>query len=252
MTEAATPGGVAPLRWQRATLREIGVLTPRIRRFVFEPTVPFDFRAGQHVQVRLTAEDGYQAQRAYSIASAPEAPTRIELAIDRLEEGEVSPYFHDIAAVGDAIELRGPIGGHFVWEAKDGDPVVLVGGGSGVVPLVAMARHRDASAGRAPMLLLVSARTFDDVAYRDELLRLDGAASGFRLVIATTREPARRPGDFARRADAAMLAEILGRLPSLPARAYVCGANPFVSSVAQALADAGLALERIRTERYGG
>ncbi|RUW71226.1 FAD-binding oxidoreductase, partial [Mesorhizobium sp. M1E.F.Ca.ET.063.01.1.1] len=128
--------------WQTATISRIEKRTPRVTSFWFQPSRPFTHLAGQHVDVRLTAPDGYQARRSYSIASAPEAGAGIELAIERLDDGEVSPFFHDVAAVGDEIELRGPLGGHFIWEASDGGPVLLVGGGSGVVPLMAMVRHR--------------------------------------------------------------------------------------------------------------
>lgn len=249
MTE---PAAAPALRWQRAVLREIVRRTERIRSFFLEPEAPFAFRAGQHVHVRLTAEDGYQAQRSYSIASAPERPERIELAIERLADGEVSPYFHDVAAVGDEIELRGPIGGHFVWSVEEGGPIVLVGGGSGIVPLVSMARHRAARAAAAPMLLVASTRSWDDIAFRDELLALERAGDGFSLVLATTRQPARREGDFARRIDRALVAAVLGRLPSAPERVYVCGANAFVEAATTALLDAGIGPARIRTERYGG
>ena len=144
--------------------------------------------------MRLTAPDGYQAERSYSIASAPRADRGIELAIERLDDGEVSPFFHDVAEVGDAIELRGPIGGHFVWEVEDGGPLLLLGGGSGVVPLMSMLRHRAAHGSRVPMVLLFSARTFDDVIFRDELLALDARAT---VSISLSRSPVNRQ----RRAD---------------------------------------------------
>ena len=142
------------LRWQQAKITAIVPQTPRIKSFYFELARPFAFRAGQHVDVRLTAPDGYQAERSYSIASAPEMQSRLELAIERLDDGEVSPFFHDVAAVGDDIELRGPIGGHFVWEVADGGPLLLLGGGSGVVPLMSMIRHRASQNSRVPTLLL--------------------------------------------------------------------------------------------------
>jgi len=138
---ASEPSG-AKLRWQEATINAVTPDTPRVKRFLLAPSAPFPFRAGQHVDVRLTAPDGYRAERSYSIASAPEDTARIELAIERLDDGEVSPFFHDVAEIGDAIELRGPIGGHFVWDVNDGGPLLLLGGGSGVVPLMSMLRHR--------------------------------------------------------------------------------------------------------------
>ncbi len=138
------------MRWQPAKITAIVSDTPRVKNFFFELSRPFSFRAGQHVDVRLTAPDGYQAERSYSIASAPEAQSSLELAIERLDDGEVSPFFHDVAAVGDDIELRGPIGGHFVWEVADGGPLLLLGGGSGAVPLMAMIRHRASQGSRHP------------------------------------------------------------------------------------------------------
>jgi ferredoxin-NADP reductase len=220
--------------------------------FTFSPSLPFPFRAGQHVDIRLTAPDGYRAERSYSIASAPETPSLIELVIERLEEGEVSPFFHEIAVVGDDIELRGPIGGHFVWGPEDGGPLLLIGGGSGVVPLMSMLRHRVAQGSNVPALLLFSARTWDDVIFRDELLALDMRQDGFELVLTLTREPQRRERDFSRRVDALMLAEILARLPAPPRHVFICGANAFVEAAAESAIAAGIAPSIIRTERYGG
>ncbi len=240
------------LRWQQATISAIGPLTRRIKSFGFTPSEPFAFRAGQHVDVRLTAPDGDSAERSYSIASAPEAGDGFDLAIERLDDGEVSPFFHDVAAVGDAIELRGPIGGHFVWSVEDGGPILLIGGGSGVVPLMAMLRHRAAQGADIPMSLLYSARTSDEIIYRDELLAADAKGDGFALALALTREPSKRSGDYSRRIDAAMLSEFLARLPEFPRRTFVCGSNRFVEAATQAAIAAGLAPGTIRTERYGG
>jgi ferredoxin-NADP reductase len=204
------------------------------------------------VDVRLTAPDGYQAERSYSIASAPEAQSGLELAIERLDDGEVSPFFHDVAVVGDDIELRGPIGGHFVWEVGDGGPILLLGGGSGVVPLMSMIRDRASHDSRVPMLLLFSARTFDDMLFRDELLALDARGAGFELSLALTREPAKRARDYGRRVDTAMVAELLARLPEAPNQVFVCGSNPFVEAAADATIATGISPGLIRTERYGG
>src|SRR6478752_1311587 len=155
VTEAVPSKAPEPkLRWQEAKIAAIMPDTPRVKSFLLAPSAPFPFRAGQHVDVRLTAPDGYQAQRSYSIASAPGANGTIELAVERLDDGEVSPFFHEVAMAGDEIELRGPIGGHFVWTAEQGGPVLLIGGGSGVVPLMSMIRHRHLTASPAPMLLL--------------------------------------------------------------------------------------------------
>jgi ferredoxin-NADP reductase len=249
MTE--TPAEHRPARWQPTVITAVESLTERVKSFRFRPSQPLTYRAGQHVDVRLTAPDGYRAQRSYSIASAPEAGEEIELAIERLENGEVSPFFHEVAAVGDEIELKGPLGGHFVWDADQAGPVILIGGGSGVVPLVSMVRHRAASGSSVPVALLYSSRNWDEVIFRDELLALDDRRGGFDLTLTLTREAARRDKDFARRIDPAMISAVLGKLPGPPALAYVCGANAFVTAAADALIAAGMAAERIKTERYG-
>jgi len=250
--DSAIPLGRAPLRWQRATIMQILARTPSIRSYFLSLPEPLSFHAGQHVDVRLTAPDGYQARRSYSIASAPETTEALELVIERLDDGEVSPFFHDVAAVGDAIELRGPIGGHFIWSTPSGGPLILVGSGSGVVPLMCMIRHRAAHSSVVPTLLLFSAKTWDDVIFRDELLGLDAAHNGFDLVLALTRDGVRRAGDYSRRVDAAMMREVLARAASPPRHVFVCGSNPFVESASQGLIDAGIAAGLIRTERYGG
>ncbi|RWD42337.1 FAD-binding oxidoreductase [Mesorhizobium sp.] len=240
-------GPAAQSPWQTVTIRRIEKRTPRVTSFFIEPSRPFAYRAGQHVDVRLTAPDGYQAGRSYSIASAPEAGETIE----RLDDGEVSPFFHDIAAVGDEVELRGPLGGHFVWSDGDGGPLLLVGGGSGVVPLMAMIRHRAARRSAVPVALVFSARGWDELIFRDELFGLDDRRDGFDLVLTLTREAARRPADYSRRVDAAMIEQSMVRLPAPPRFAFVCGSNAFVSAAAQALIDAGVPAGLIRTERYG-
>jgi ferredoxin-NADP reductase len=237
--------------WQEARIVRIERRTPRVTSFFLQPSRPFTYRAGQHVDVRLTAPDGYQARRSYSIASSPGADTAVELAIERLEDGEVSPFFHDVAAVGDEVELRGPLGGHFVWPDFEHGPILLVGGGSGVVPLMSMVRHRAASRSTVPILLVFSARVWDEVIFRDELLGLDERKDGFSLVLTLTREAARRPADYSRRVDVAMMRDAVARLPEPPRVVFVCGSNAFVSAASQALIDAGVAAEIIRTERYG-
>ena len=247
------PGATEPagLHWQKATLTAIARQTDRVTSFFLAPARPFAFEAGQYVDVRLTAPDGYQAQRSYSIASAPEAAGTIELAIERLEDGEVSPFFHDVAALGDSIELRGPIGGHFIWRTTDGGPLLLLGGGSGAVPLVSMVRHRAMQGSTVPALLLCSARRWDDLLFRDELLALQARDDGFVLSLALTRDQPRREGDFARRVDDAMMGDLLKQLPASPSRVFVCGANPFVTAAADAAIAAGISPSLIRTERYG-
>jgi len=237
--------------WQTATITRIIPRTKTIKSFFFALPQPFTHRAGQHVDLRLTAPDGYQAIRSYSIASALSHSGELELAIERLEDGEVSPFFHEVVAVGDEIELRGPLGGHFVWSATDGGPLLLIGGGSGLVPLMAMARHRQQVESTVPSLLLLSARTWDDVLYRDELLKLQRLANGFVLVLTLTRDLPRREGDYSRRINAAVVAEVLARLPSPPKHVFICGSNPFVTSAAEAALAAGLPATIIKTERYG-
>jgi ferredoxin-NADP reductase len=240
----------APTAWQQAVIERIVPQTPRVVS-VFLRTTIGRYEAGQHVDIRLTAPDGYQAQRSYSIASAPGAPS-VELAIERLEEGEVSPYFHEIAQPGDAFEIRGPIGGHFIWRAQDGGPFLLVGGGSGVVPLMAMARHRAKVAPETSALLVYSARTWDEVIYRDELLRLEEGDRNFALTLTTTREPRHRSQDFDRRLDRALLREILAGWRRAPRHVYVCASNAFVEAVTSALVLDGVQPGVIRAERYGG
>lgn len=239
------------IRWQTVKIAKIEKRTPSVTSFFFTPSQPFSFRAGQHVEVRLTAPNGYRAQRAYSIASAPESRDNIELAIEKLETGEVSPFFHEVAQVGDEIELRGPIGGHFVWQNADGGPILLAGAGSGLAPLMSMIRHHANSNSDVPMLLLLSARSWEDVIFRDELLALDEKKRAFRLVLTLTREAPKRAGDYGRRIDTPMMGEILKRLPSPPKRAFVCGSNPFVTVASEALIGAGVEPGSIRTERYG-
>jgi ferredoxin-NADP reductase len=238
--------------WQAATVREISTQTPRIKSFFFELPDPISFVAGQHMDVRLTAPDGYVAERSYSIASSPEMP-RIELAIELLDDGEVSPFFYETVAVGDSIEMRGPLGGHFIWHEADGGPLLLIGGGSGVVPLVSILRYRKAAGSRVAAVLLLSARSWDDIPFREELLALHDRQDGFQLVLALTRDSVRRPGDYQRRVDAAMMRDVLTRLPSTPALAYACGTNAFVDAAVDAAIGTGtLRTTNVRTERYGG
>lgn len=233
------------LTWQEARITATVPETARVRRLTLAVGWSEPFRAGQHVDVRLTAPDGYQAQRSYSIASSPMRPEAIDLLIERLDDGEVSGFFSDVAEPGDAIELRGPIGGAFVWDPGMGGPLLLVSGGSGVVPLLAMLRHRAEAAPGVPALLLYSARTRADVIAREELMRRDAEEPGFRLRLVLTREPG------GRRIDAQTIGEALAALGT-PAHTFVCGSNPFVSTAADLLVEAGLPARTIRTERFGG
>jgi ferredoxin-NADP reductase len=235
------------LSWQLAAVVEVIDETPRVKTIAFDvPDWP-GHRAGQHVDVRLTAEDGYQAERSYSIGSAPDG-VRVELTVERLDDGEVSQYLTDVLRAGDQIELRGPVGGYFVWEPAQGGPVLLVAGGSGVVPLMAMIRLRAAAGSDAEMRLLLSSRSWDDVIYRDELERLEG--DGLRVVHTLTRSQPRGWSGYARRVDAGMLAEV-GPGPAERPHVYVCGPTPFVEAVAGALVGLGHEPLRIKTERFG-
>lgn len=237
-------------RWQEAVIERIVPRTARVVSVFLR--IPVDGHvAGQHLDIRLTAADGYQARRSYSIASAPGDGT-IELAIERLENGEVSPYFHDIAQVGDIIEARGPIGGHFTWRAEDGGPILLIAGGSGVVPLISIVRDRATAAPDTEAMLVYSARRWEELIFRDELLVAAETAPGFTVVATTTRGPRHRPDDFERRLGRSVLREILARWGRTPRYVYVCGANAFVEAVTGALILEGVPPERIRAERFGG
>jgi ferredoxin-NADP reductase len=240
----------APARWQEAVIERIVPLTPRVisvlLRVQLGPQV-----AGQHVDVRLTAADGYQAERSYSIASAP-GTEGIELAIERLEEGEVSRFFHEVARPGDTVELRGPIGGHFVWRAQDGGPILLVAGGSGIVPLMAIVRSWSAAEPKAPVLLVYSARTWEELVFRDELLNTQAHESDFAFIATTTRGPRRRPEDFEQRLERSLLRQVLTQWGRKPRLVYVCGSNVFVEAVTTGLVLEAVPPALIRTERFGG
>jgi len=255
-TETAPPPAGAPARrlaWRQAEVVERVAETPRATTLVLDvPDWP-GHRAGQHVDIRLTADDGYQAQRSFSIASAPEA-LRLALTVTRLEDGEVSPWLVDEARPGDRFELRGPIGGYFAWSVTAGGPLLLVAGGSGVAPLMAMLRHRAASgeAGHAvPARLLLSSRSFADIIYREELERLGSAPGGPGIVHTLTHE--RPPPGWrghSRLIDAPMLAEV-GFPPEAAPKVFVCGPTPMVEAVAEALVGLGHAPGRVKTERFG-
>ena len=249
MTEEDAPRSTP---WQKCVIERITEQTPSIKSFFMRLSVPFTHRAGQHVDVRLTAPDRYTAMRSYSIASSPSASNVIELAIERLHDGEVSPFFHDVAAEGDEIELRGPLGGHFLWPEPAAGPVLLIAAGSGVVPLMAMIRRRRDLAQSVPTTLLLSARAQRDALFAEELLALEMADPAFRLALATTREAPQRPSDFSRRIDGPMVAELVGEFPRPPAYVFVCGSNGFVNTATDGALMAGLDAGMIRTERYGG
>jgi ferredoxin-NADP reductase len=235
------------LTWQPADVVGVVAETPRVKTIAFDVPGWPGHRAGQHVDVRLTAEDGYQAERSYSIASAPDG-TRVELTVARIDHGEVSPYLTGQLQPGDQIELRGPVGGYFVWEPPTGGPLLLVAGGSGVVPLMAMIRLRAAAGSYVDARLLLSSRGWDDIIYREELERL----SGNGLTVVHTLTASQPPGwtSYARRVDAEMLAEV-GPGPAERPHAYICGPTPFVEAAAQALVHLGHQPGAIKTERFG-
>jgi ferredoxin-NADP reductase len=231
------------LSWQLATVVGLVDETPRTRTILLDPPDWTGHRAGQHVDVRLTAEDGYQAQRSYSIASAPE-DEHLALTVERIDDGEVSPYLAGELRAGDELELRGPIGGYFVWEAALGGPLLLLAGGSGVVPLRAVLRHRAAVGSDVPARLVYSARTLDEVIYRDEL---DGLGD---VAITLTREAPEGWRGRRGRVDRALLEEVAWPPAERPL-VYVCGPTGFVESAAAALVGLGHEPGRIRTERFG-
>ena len=242
----------ARLDWRVATVVDVRDETRGARTLVLDVPQWPGHHAGQHVDVRLVAEDGYQAQRSYSIASAPEDAT-IALTVERLDDGEVSPYLCDVLRVGDGVEVRGPIGGYFVWNIAQGGPLLLVAGGSGIVPLMAMLRHHARAAApvraRVPVRLLYSARTWDDVIYREELEAL-AEFPKVRVTFTLTRNAPADWGGYRRRIDRAMLAEVSWPASEMP-RAFVCGPTPLVESVATLLVELGHDPAQVRTERFG-
>jgi ferredoxin-NADP reductase len=236
------------LSWQLATVSALVDETPGVRSIVLESPAWPGHRAGQHVDVRLTAEDGYQAQRSYSIASAPE-DEQLVLTVERLDDGEVSPYLVGELRAGDGLELRGPVGGYFVWEESFGGPLLLVAGGSGVVPLRAMLRHHRAIGSAVQVRLLYSARTFEDIIYRDELMHLADDSQVDVHFTLTRRQPDDWRG-YRRRIDRELLEDVSWPSGEQPL-VYVCGPTAFVETAATVLVGLGHEPTRIRTERFG-
>ena len=236
------------LTWETGRVARSAAETPRVKSLTLDLPAWSGHRAGQHVDIRLTAEDGYQAVRSYSIASPPEEP-QVVVTVERLDDGEVSPYLVDEVRPGDQLEVRGPIGGYFVWETSLGGPLFLVGGGSGIVPLMAMIRHRAAMGSDIPVRLLYSVRTPDDVIYRGELADLASRA-GIEVIYTYTRsQPAGWTG-YSRRIDRSLLEEVAPALSDHPLT-YVCGPTALVEAVASTLVELGYEPPRIRTERFG-
>jgi len=238
------------LAWQLGEVVAAHQETARVKSITLGVPDWTGHRPGQHVDVRLTAEDGYQAERSYSIASAPQEVRRLALTVERIEGGEVSPYLVDQVTVGDKLELRGPIGGYFVWEAHMGGPLLLIAGGAGVVPLMAMIRHRAALKSAIPTRLLYSSRSYEELIYRDELARL--LEDGTQLQVSYTLTRAQPPGwtGYRRRIDADVLREVAWP-PDEDPLVFVCGPTPFVESAAANLVALGYEPERIKTERFG-
>ena len=237
------------LSWRLAKVAEVRPETARVVTVALDVPGWDGHLPGQHLDLRLTAEDGYQAERSYSIASAPDG-ARVELTVERLDDGEVSPYLAGELRQGDQLELRGPVGGYFVWEPSRGGPLLLVAGGSGVVPLMAMLRHRAASGSQVPARLLFSSRSLDEVIFREELERLEADDDGLTVTHTLTR--AQPPGwaGYARRIDAVMLEEV-GWRPGERPLAFVCGPTRLVEAVAGNLVALGHDPHRVRTERFG-
>jgi ferredoxin-NADP reductase len=233
------------LSWQIANVDAVVDETSRVRTLVLDVPDWQGHQAGQHLDVRLTAEDGYRAERSYSIASAPHEP--VAITVERLDDGEVSPYLTEELRPGDALELRGPVGGYFVWSARDGGPLLLVAGGSGIVPLRAMLRERRRSGSEVPARLLYSSRSPGDVIYRAEL---DQLTDGVEVVQTLTREQPEGWTGYARRVDAKLLGEVAWPAEQGPL-AFVCGPTSFVESVADSLVALGYPPARVKTERFG-
>ena len=232
------------LTWQTATVAAVADETPSVRTLSL--TVPdwAGHQAGQHLDIRLTADDGYRAERSYSIASSPGEP--VAITVERLDDGEVSPYLTQDVQPGDEIEIRGPIGGYFVWDGG-AVPLLLLAGGSGVVPLRAMLRHRARAGSSVPVRLLYSVRSLPDVIYRSEL---SAEPDGVKVIYTLTRQQPPGWTGYARRVDAAMIGEIAWPVAQAPL-AYICGPTNFVEAVAADLVALGYPPQRVKTERFG-
>ena len=248
----------SPSAWQLAAVERVTVETYRAKTFTLRLAEPRPFLAGQHYDVRLTAPDGYQAQRSYSVASAPsDAAGCIDLTVELIPDGEVSPYFHEVVQPGDALEVRGPIGGPFTWTPAMGGPLLLLAGGSGIVPLRSILAHREAAAPQLPALLLYSARGPEDIIYRKFLDDVSRRSPCVAVQCSLTRR--QPPGwiGYNRRVDAAMLKECIGELAAISGGdgeqplCYVCGPTGFVETAADALLAVGVPESAIRTERFG-
>ncbi|WFU39129.1 ferredoxin reductase [Bradyrhizobium sp. CB82] len=247
VTNPASPA--KRLEWQIAHVRDVVVETRRVKSLMLQPASWPGHLPGQHVDIRLTAEDGYQAQRSYSIASPPEDEL-LALTVERVKDGEVSPYLLDELRVGDQLELRGPIGGYFVWTGAAKEPVYLLAGGTGITPLMSMLRHRDRRASPPPALLIYSARSWEDILYRDELEAMMLRDSGFRLVYALTRQQPQDWTGHRGRIDKGLLSANWFP-PAHNPTIYVCGPTTFVETASSLLVELGFDPLSIKTERFG-
>src|SRR5690349_7477485 len=238
------------LNWQIASVKDVKPETANVKSFTLVLPQWMRHRAGQHYDLRLTAQDGYQAQRSYSIASEPEREGEVDLTVERIDDGEVSTYLHDVLVPGDRVEARGPIGGYFVWEATMTEPLLLIAGGSGVVPLMSMIRHRAAAGGTNPTALLYSSRTFEDIIYARELEQLQRTNAGLQVFHTLTRSQPPGWNGYARRIDQDMLREVAGPL-GRSVQVYICGPTLLVETVANALVTIAIHSSQTRTERFG-
>ncbi len=238
------------LNWQIAAVANIKPETPSVKSFTLKLPVWMRHRAGQHYDIRLTADDGYQAQRSYSIASEPEREGEVDITVERLNDGEVSTYLHDVLVKGDRIEVRGPIGGYFVWEASMSEPLLLIAGGSGVVPLMSMLRHRAAAGAKNPTALLYSSRGLEDIIFYSELEQLSKGDSGLQVFHTLTRSQPPGWNGYTRRIDESMLKEVASPL-GRSVQVFICGPTLMVESAANALVKLGIDSNQIRTERFG-
>lgn len=238
------------LDWQIASVHEIKPETAKVKSFTLALPAWMRHRAGQHYDIRLTAEDGYQTQRSYSIASEPERDGEVDITVERINDGEVSTYLHDVLIPGDRIEVRGPIGGYFVWEAPMTEPLLLIAGGSGVVPLMSMIRHRAAAGAKNPTSLLYSCRNFEEIIYYNELEKLRATNNGLNIFHTLTRARPPEWKGYTRRIDQHMLREVVQPLGK-NVKVYICGPTLLVESAANTLVKIGVASSQIKTERFG-
>ncbi len=241
---------MAGIAWQLATVAALKDETAHVKTITLDVPALADYKPGQHVDIRLTAADGYQAERSYSIGSAPGDAARLELTVERVEGGEVSPFLHDELIVGDKFEVRGPIGGYFVWDGSLAGPLLLVAGGSGIVPLMSMIRHRARIGSTTPCTLLYSSKTAADIIYAAELETFVARNDGLRVIHTLTREQPPGWTGYGRRIDQAMLNDVLALAGPSP-NVFSCGPTPLVEVAATSLVALGLAPSQVRTERFG-